>query len=71
MIRTRHLDWNGKTRVPPLAYEVKPLSPHHRFVIALHSPDGVVETGLCARPPEKNARKLAGGVRGDTFSIAI
>jgi hypothetical protein len=26
--------------------QVKALSPHHRFVIALHSPDKVTETGL-------------------------
>src|SRR5467141_1938952 len=30
-------------------------SPHHRFVIALHSPGGVAETGLRVCPPEKNA----------------
>jgi len=53
MIRTRHLDRNGKTRVPRLAYEVKPLSPHHRFVIALHSPAKVTETGLRICRPEK------------------
>ena len=29
------------------------LSPHHRFVIALHSPDKVAETGLRRCPPEK------------------
>ena len=36
---------------------VKSLSPHPRFLIALHSPDGVAGTGLCVCPPEKNARK--------------
>ena len=40
-------------------------------VIALHSPAGVAETGLCVCPPEKNARKLAHGVRRDTFSGAV
>jgi hypothetical protein len=45
--------------------EVKALSPHHRFVIVLHSPDGVAETGLCVWPPEKSARKLARGLRRD------
>jgi hypothetical protein len=50
------------------ADKVKSLSPHHRFVIALHSPDGVVETGLRICPPEKNAPKLACGVQRDTFS---
>jgi hypothetical protein len=34
------------------------LSPHHRFVIALHSPEGVVETGLLKCPLEKMAAKL-------------
>jgi hypothetical protein len=40
-------------------------------VIALRSPDGVAETGLYMCPPEKNARKLARGVRRDTFSSAV
>jgi hypothetical protein len=53
------------------AYEVKELSPHHRFVIALHSPGGVAETGLRVCPPEKNARKLARDVRRATFSGAV
>jgi hypothetical protein len=56
-------DCRGKTAFPN-AYEVKALSPHHRFVIALHSPDGVAETGLCVWPPEKSARKLARGLDG-------
>jgi len=47
---------------------VKPLSPRHRFVIALHSPDGVFETGLLVCPPEKKAAKLAGSNEQDTFS---
>ena len=33
--------------------QVKSLSPHHRFVIALSSPDRVIETGLRMCPPEK------------------
>ncbi len=33
--------------------------PHHRFVIAMHSSAGVVETGLRVCPPEKKAQKLA------------
>ena len=53
------------------AYEVKALSPDHRFVIALHSPDGVAETGLRECPPEKNARKLARDVQRATFSGAV
>ena len=60
----------GKTAFPN-AYEVKALSPHHRFVIALHSPGAVAETGLRVCPPEKNARKLARDVRRATFSSAV
>ena len=37
-----------------LAKEVKSGSPHHRFVIALHSPEAFVETGLPKQAPEKN-----------------
>src|ERR1017187_1906847 len=50
------------------ADKVKLLSPHDRFVIALHSPDRVVETGLLGCPPEKKAAKLAGSNEQDTFS---
>ena len=38
---------------------------------ALHSPDGVAETGLGVWPPEKNVRKLACGTPRDTFSSAV
>jgi hypothetical protein len=55
----------------PNAYEVKGLSPHHRLVIALHSPSRVAETGLCVCPSEKNARKPARTVRRDTFSSTV
>jgi hypothetical protein len=48
--------------------KVKPLSPRHRFVIALRSPDGVVETGLLGYPPEKKAAKPAWSIEQDTFS---
>src|SRR6202040_2861910 len=58
-------------RAFPNDYEVKALSPHHRPVIALHSPDRVAETGLGVCLPEKNARKLACGIRRDTFSSAV
>jgi hypothetical protein len=37
--------------------EVKSLSLNHRFVIALHSPGGVNETGLPECPSEKKGRK--------------
>jgi len=66
----RFSDCRGKTAFPN-AYEVKALSPHHRFVIALHSPGGVAETGLRVCPPEKNVRKLAREVRLATFSGAV
>jgi hypothetical protein len=35
----------------------RPLSPHHRFVIAMHSPDGVLESGLLGCLPEKKVAK--------------
>jgi hypothetical protein len=50
------------------ADNVKLLSLYHRFVIALHSPDGVFETGLLGCPPEKMAAKLACSIEQDTFS---
>jgi hypothetical protein len=37
----------------PRLNQVKSLSPHHRFVIALHSPVKVTETGLHMCRPEK------------------
>ena len=40
---------------------VKALSLHDRFVIALHSPDGVGEIGLCPDPAEESAREGALG----------
>ena len=53
------------------AHEVNRLSPHHRPVIALHSPDGVAETGPGVCRPEKKTRKLDCGIRRDTFSGAV
>ena len=50
------------------SWQVKALSPNHRFVIALRSPYRVVETGLHVAPPEKRAQKLAREVQWDTFS---
>jgi hypothetical protein len=55
-------------RHAPKADKVKALSPHHRLVIALHSPDGVGETGLRVCPAEKNTAKLGYGAKQDTFS---
>jgi hypothetical protein len=43
------------------------LSPHHRFVIVMHSPGCVRETGLLVCPPEKKARKPACSIGQDTF----
>jgi len=55
----------------PKANEVKALSPADRFVIAWHSPEEVVETGLRVCLPEKKATRLAYGFRRDTFSGAL
>src|SRR5580698_3188081 len=41
--------------------KVKSQSLFARFVIALHSPSGLVETGLPFRPPEKMATNLGCG----------
>ena len=43
-------------------------SPNDRFVIALHSPDGNLQTGPPLSPPEKRAAKLAFQLQQDTFS---
>jgi hypothetical protein len=43
-------------------------SPNDRFVIALHSPDGNLQTGSPGSPPEKRAAELAFWVQQDTFS---
>jgi hypothetical protein len=39
-----------------------------QIVIAWHSPDGVIETGLLGCPPEKKAATLADSNEQDTFS---
>jgi hypothetical protein len=46
-------------------------SPNHRFVIALHSPDGILQTGLRVGPPEKRAAKLPFKLHHDTFSESV
>jgi hypothetical protein len=43
-------------------------SPNDRFVIALHSPDGNLQTGPPGSPPEKRAAELAFWVQQDTLS---
>jgi hypothetical protein len=50
-------DFAVQHRQAPGADKVKLLSLYHRFVIASHSPDGVVETGLRVCPPEKKRMK--------------
>jgi hypothetical protein len=47
--------------------KVKSLSPHHRFVIVVHSPDGIVKTGLRVTLQRKRPQTLPLGLRG-TFS---
>jgi hypothetical protein len=42
-----------------------------RGVIALHSPEGVVETGLLLCPSEKRAAKAACHIEQDTFSSPV
>jgi hypothetical protein len=53
------------------ADEVKSLSPHYRFVIVLHSPGGVDETGLPQCPSERKAGKLVREFQRDTFSSPV
>ena len=48
--------------------KVKAASPHHQFVIALHSPDGIDETGLLGCHPERMPVKRACNIVQRTFS---
>jgi hypothetical protein len=52
------------------ANEVKPLSPHHRHVIALHSPDGVAETGLCVKTWSSTISPLCLATRANRYCWA-
>jgi hypothetical protein len=52
-----------------LARQSRTASPNHRFVIALHSPEEVFETGLVGCPPEKSAAKCTGAIEHATFSV--
>jgi hypothetical protein len=61
---TQSLDNNAL----PKFDEVKSLSPNHRFVIALHSPGGVDETGLPECLSEKKEGKLARERQQSIFS---
>ena len=55
----------------PSPARVNPLSPNHRFVIALLSPIGVFETGLPRRSSEKRATKQAHGAEWDILSSPV
>ncbi len=50
------------------AHKVKWHSPRMRFVIALHSPSAVAETGLPTRSPEKLRRRSLHSGCGQPFS---
>jgi hypothetical protein len=50
---------------------VNPLSPNHRFVIALRSLGGVFETGLPGIPSENRATKQAHALGRDVFSSPV
>jgi hypothetical protein len=52
-------------------WKVKTLSPAEDFMIAFHSPSGLVETGLFICLPEKKAIKLACEVQRDPFSSPV
>jgi hypothetical protein len=51
----------------PCGNKVKPPSPRHRFVIVLHSPDRVPESGLRVCRPEKKAAKARRVSPADSF----
>jgi hypothetical protein len=51
--------------------ESSSLSPHHRFMNALHSPVCFAETGLLPCPAEKKAAKLADTLNHHTFSDPV
>ena len=55
VVRQNALVGRGDQMTECQADKVKSLSRNDRFVIALHSPDGVVENGLHVSPPEKRA----------------
>jgi len=70
LVANRKLSRNGlgsSERVSD-GQKVKLLSLYHRCVIALNSPDGVLETGLLGCLPEKMAAKLACSIAPSTFS---
>ena len=50
--------------VPPKETGVKPLSPNHRFVIALHSPDGALKPDCACAQQRKTIESSAAGSGG-------
>jgi hypothetical protein len=48
--------------------KVKSPSLHYQVLIALHSPDGLIETGLLWCPTEKKAAKLTFSIEQCTLS---
>jgi hypothetical protein len=54
-----HMTVSGPGKWGPSLFWRRPPSPHHRILVALHSHDGIVETGLLGCPPEKRAATLA------------
>jgi hypothetical protein len=44
--------------VPTPIRQVKSHSPNDRLVIALHSPDGILQTGPSVAPPEKEPQSM-------------
>ena len=55
---------SGSVEIP----KVKSHSPIDRFAIALHSPEGILQTGPRVCPPEKKAAQPALSVPQSTFS---
>jgi hypothetical protein len=70
-IGVRHNDHLVRSRemIVQMLTKVKPLSPNHRFAIALHSLGRLVETGLPICLPEKKALTLAAGFSGTVSPV--
>ena len=64
----KHPRRSERASKPDKSQGVKAASPRHQFVIALHSPDGVVETGLLGCHREKMPAKLACSIVQRSFS---
>ena len=61
----------GSDRVSECGQKSRMLSPNHRFLIAMHSLDGVVETRLPVRRPENVSVRALSSVLSDTFSRPV